>query len=228
MNYKKSRKGVIGLQELAYLVGAIGLIVLLLIAMNYIPVIWGYARSAFVTPSEDLLNAIECAYLRCKEGCESAVIEAIEFEGTDGTKNCKEHFCVEPGLSGKVCSKEAQENPVIVLLTEKGGITRESLSFIDWPYEKERCIILRENLGSLTGSPPWVRVQTEAVYTIGPGVKCQWGLPHTGPIAKACKTPNVMSECSAEYVIVDPGTYYVWHETRLLKAGSVVWQDDPR
>jgi len=160
--------------------------------------------------AQDLVAAIECSYLRCKEGC-NAVTQLMV-----GDKECKTVFC-DPykDEDDKVCGNIAMRNPVEISLEGRGMEgTRLKLSNLDFiegcPGRTSCCIPIGEDIGEAYKIPGHVWIRDGLVYDVEEGKSC---VDIAGiKLMSACSEGQI-SNCAARSLYVLPATYYVWTDT---------------
>ena len=143
---KKVRNGSKGI-ALTTSIGAIiavGVLIFVYGLLNYIPGLGDDIR-AFVDNlfggggvigpvSENLVNAMKCAYYRCTEGCESSKITGLSIDN----KNCKTDYCDQyEDIYGRVCGENSIYHPIVTSVEDGLTIAKSDFEKIGCMYSFE-------------------------------------------------------------------------------------------
>lgn len=168
--------------------------------------------------AENLLNAMECSYLRCRDGCSSGlsgITIVVDSSGTE--KNCKTDYC-DPFADGdgKVCGDNAQGNPVEVHVDETGELSLDDIeSFNDGCYGDYCMIGVTDTLpsGVMSNSPGFVWVRSSIVKSLLSAKDFELSASEHiayGYLFSLPECTDFSSACGAESLTVPPGTYSIW------------------
>jgi hypothetical protein len=211
---------------LGLMVVAIGIIIFILLLNMSLPQVrasiqelLGKIGISLPKKLTDFEKAIQCAYYRCKYGCESERLD-FDFFG----HNCYE-FCLNipeefREKNYRICGWNAKQFPIEVEVKDGDNVSLDTLT-LPGCANIQTCLIPIEVLDGVSESsyPCSIKFGNKLLKRIINGKKCEVGYRSWLP---ECNGKKV--DCGASEIEVKKGDYYIW--THKEVAGpTIVWSD---